>query len=61
MTLFTNASSHPRNVNGLRPRCQLTQSTSVCECDLRKSHEWLTDDLDARTIGSNEKTFLLIL
>jgi hypothetical protein len=44
----------------LRPRGQLSQSTSVCEYELFESHEWLTDDLGARAIGSSEKTFLLI-
>ena len=44
----------------LCPRFQLAQGASICEDELIESHEWLTDDLNACTIGSSQKTFLLI-
>lgn len=42
----------------LRPRGQLVQGNSVCDDEFLKSHERLTDDLRANTVGSSEETFL---
>jgi len=51
--------SSSRGHTNICPR-QLSQNTSICEYELFKRQEWLTDALASSAIGSSEKTFLFI-